>query len=193
MSGTQNDNETERTDETARKGQRAYIKEIAGKATTSPATSSDEGANVEDFRIELASNHVYRLTGEYLASGAEHADAEHADAEHADEVVQGGMVGLDGIHLTNTAYAYVARLFLQRMRDAHAELHDVLEWDLPDGSRYSLPGVHKDDSELDKMVLKVAREDSLLNHVPVLGHSWPLVAGAVRAGIVCTIRHEDEK
>ena len=73
----------------ARTLERSYIKEIADQALSSPK-SGDESLKVDDFRVLLKMNRVYRLTGEYLAT----------DAEHAGAVVQGGMVGLDGLHLT---------------------------------------------------------------------------------------------
>jgi hypothetical protein len=141
----------------ARTRQRKYIQQVAG-LVHAPAAREDQGPNVDDFRVELASGDVYRLTGEYLAS----------DADHKGQVVQGGLVGLDGIHLTNTGYAYVARHFLQEMRKAHARLGDVLEWVSPDGTRSRLPGADQGDAALDQMVLRVAREDSLLNQVPCL-------------------------
>jgi hypothetical protein len=143
--------------EIERDDQRTYIKKVAELAASS-AAHDGQRPTVDDFCIRLKSERVYQLTGEYLAT----------DAEHAGEVVQGGLVGLDGLHLTNTGYAYVARLFLQEMRDAHAELGDVLEWVEPHGTRYSLPGARKNDAALDEMVLQVASEDSLLNEVPVL-------------------------
>ena len=44
----------------------------------------------------------------------------------------------------------------------------MLDWILPDGTRRILPGAQKNDTALDEMVLRVAREDSLLNALPVL-------------------------
>jgi hypothetical protein len=104
--------------------------------------------NVDTFTVRLATGKTYRLTGDYLA------------ADDKGAILQGGAVSLDAIHLTNTAYAFAAREFLKVIYAADAETRgSVLR---------GLVGQQKGVAQFDAELLRVARDDSLLNSVPRL-------------------------
>ena len=115
--------------------------------------------NVDAFIVRLASGKTYRLTGEYLAAGDNGA------------IMQGGVVGLDAIHLTNTGYAYVAREFLRVMFEADHETNGAV--------LRGLPGQGKAVADFDADLLRVAQQDSLLNSIPRLLPAALDAAGAV--------------
>ncbi len=111
--------------------------------STAPA-----GPNLDAFALRLASGQLYRITGEYLS------------ADDTGNVVQGGAVSLDAIHLTNTGYAYVAREFLRAIYAANAEARGAI--------LRGLPGAKKTVDQFDATLTRVASEDSLLNGLPRL-------------------------
>ncbi len=85
--------------------------------------------------------------------------------------MQGGVVGLDAIHLTNTGYAYVAREFLRVMFEADHETNGAV--------LRGLPGQGKAVADFDADLLRVAQQDSLLNSIPRLLPAALDAAGAV--------------
>jgi hypothetical protein len=93
---------------------------------------------------------IYRITGDYLG----------ADPDAPNRIVQGGAIGLDSLHLTNTANAFVARAFIASIYQADQQTGGkVLK---------GLAGQHKQAQDFDRVVLEVAQEDTLLNDPPLL-------------------------
>jgi hypothetical protein len=112
--------------------------------------------DLDDFIVELrpvtpgGTPRIYRITGDYVG----------ADPDAPKRIAQGGAVGLDSLHLTNTANAFVARAFIECMYQAdQATGGKVLK---------GLPGRHKQASDFDRVVLDVSQEDTLLNEPPLL-------------------------
>lgn len=122
-------------------------------------TAAPERTNVDAFVVRLASGKTYRLTGEYLSAG------------DLGEIAQGGSVSLDAIHLTNTGYAYIAREFLATLYRADAETRGAV--------LRGLRGQQRSPAQFDAQLLKVARDDSLLNSVPRLLPAVLDASGAV--------------
>jgi hypothetical protein len=93
---------------------------------------------------------IYRITGDYLG----------ADPDAPNRIVQGGAIGLDSLHLTNTANAFIARAFIASIYQADQRTGGkVLK---------GLAGQHKQAQDFDRVVLEVAQEDTLLNDPPLL-------------------------
>jgi hypothetical protein len=100
--------------------------------------------------IQGNSPRIYRITGDYLA----------ADPDIPSRIVQGGAIGLDSLHLTNTANALVARAFIASIYQADQQTGgQVLK---------GLAGQFKQAKDFDRVVLEVAQEDTLLNDPPLL-------------------------
>src|SRR5262249_1237944 len=88
---------------------------------------------------------IYRITGEFLADGDDHV------------IAQGGAVGLDSLHLTNTGYAYIAPEFMKVIQAADQTNPDILK---------GLHGAAKTPDMFDQTLLDIAMNDTLLNDVP---------------------------
>ncbi len=110
-------------------------------------TALPDAPNLDAFTVTLASGATYRLTGEFLAA-------------EDDVISQGGAVGLDAVHLTNTAYGFVAREFIKVIYAANKESHGAVMRGVT-AKRPSLDA-------FDQRLLQVAREDTLLNAPPRL-------------------------
>lgn len=121
-------------------------------------TALPEKTNLDAFIVRLAAGVPYRLTGEYLA------------ADDDGTIGQGGAVSLDAVHPTNTAYAFMAREFLRVIYRADQETRGAV--------LRGLPGQQRDPATFDLTVLRVARDDTLLNNVPRLLPAVMDAAGA---------------
>jgi hypothetical protein len=127
--------------------------------TTSPRWAADQEPSqpdLDNFIVALRpvtrgnSPRIYRITGDYLA----------ADPDIPNRIIQGGAIGLDSLHLTNTANALVARAFIASIYQADQQTGgQVLK---------GLAGQFKQVQDFDRVVLEVAQEDTLLNDPPLL-------------------------
>jgi hypothetical protein len=127
--------------------------------TATPGWAADQEPSQPDlnnFIVALRpvtqgdSPRIYRITGDYLG----------ADPDVPNRIVQGGAIGLDSLHLTNTANAFIARAFIASIYQADQQAGGkVLK---------GLAGQHKQAQDFDRVVLEVAQEDTLLNNPPLL-------------------------
>jgi hypothetical protein len=113
-------------------------------------TKGIDAPDVETFRVELQSDFLYRLTGDFLA-------ADPTDGPNRGLIAQGGAVGLDALHLTNTAYAYVAREFIKAIYKANESDDRILK---------AFDNRPTSWEAFDTTLLETALADTLLNDVP---------------------------
>jgi hypothetical protein len=138
--------------------------------TTSPRWAADQEPSqpdLDNFIVALRpvtrgnSPRIYRITGDYLA----------ADPDIPNRIIQGGAIGLDSLHLTNTANALVARAFIASIYQADQQTGgQVLK---------GLAGQFKQVRDFDRVVLEVAQEDTLLNDLPLLTEPVLALLGAL--------------
>jgi hypothetical protein len=145
--------------EEARASDADAIKKLLDNLQTDPSkalidrNNQSLAADLNNFIIELGAGEQkrrYRITGDFIGT----------DPENPTRIVQGGAIGLDTLHLTNTANALVARAFLAKMYEADGATEGAL--------LKGLSGQHKNVADFDAKVLEVAQEDTLLNNPPLL-------------------------